>query len=73
MEHNGEEVNIRIFQMRMVILNLPRLSCHAAKIHMTFKMKEMKTVTTKDLVAGNMQTALGTLRESLGWEKKEDN
>lgn len=40
---------------------------------MTFKMKEMKTVTTKDLVAGNMQTALGTLRESLGWEKKEDN
>jgi len=73
MEHNGEEVDSGILRMRWAILNLPRLSCRTAKIHMAFKMREMKTITTKGLVAGNMQTALGTLRASQGWAKKEDN
>lgn len=38
--------------MRQAILNLPTLSCHAAKIHMTFNMKEIKTNNKKPRCRG---------------------
>lgn len=69
-KQDGGEVNSRIFQMRQAVLNLPRLSCHAAKIHMTFNMREIKT-NNKSQDAEDTQIASGTLRANLEWVRKE--